>query len=198
MFSTRFNSLHTSKFYAQHAPLCAQKEGFSNIISFKTIPRNSAATVSRSKSNGSLAYLLRIFTSARMKKWIPPFITEENDSSYWVIRVGRSWPKPEVYGSILLPYKDTGEMERYVMAFTHKKDAISASQSYMFKNHRIFIDHVSWEYLEKGTLNSIGVAVFDDDITYLAPSKIIPKIDADDHQEHSPKIIDNLNMCFQL
>jgi len=177
-----------------------QGEKISKLILSKTIiPKSTPGIVPPSKSSWFVSNMVRMFTSVRVKKWLPPFVYEEEQSLYfWVIRVGRSWPKPQVYGSVVLPSRDTGEMERYMMAFTHKKDAISASQSYMFKNHRIFIDHVSREYLEKAALNSMSVAVFDDDVTYLQPSFIIPKIDVDDHSDHSSKITENLDICVQL
>jgi len=193
MFSSRMNSPRMEKSHT--SPRVFQRTFFKPILC-KTVRKSNSAIVTPSKSGWSFTNLLRMFTPVIMKKWIPPLISE-GDEYYWVIRVGRNWPKPEVYGSILLPCKETRIMERYVMAFKHKEHAISASKSYPFKNHRIFINQVSREYLETATLNSISVAVFDD-MTYLQPSLIIPKIHADDHSEHSSKITHNLNICLQL
>ena len=117
----------------------------------------------------------------------------------WVIRRGRSWPEPEQYASIILPDEHTGATETFVMAFVHEKHARSAARGLALRSVvEIFVDHTALDYLRKATLMSLGVAIFDDDVTYSQPRETVPRVKTVDDDLPVQQISDALEECLNM
>jgi len=57
-----------------------------------------------------------------------PLFQDDEKQFYWVISRKGRWPNPKEYKSTLLPCDVTSAMERYIMAFVHKNDAMTVAQ----------------------------------------------------------------------